>query len=242
MSLELSLNNLCDLLVMGIEKLIGEDDFFNLLQSRVMIDSRVQVEEDWEVYVFLWLEKLIFKAKALDFIEVEDWVIWVHLVDWQPNDWLIWVIVGLVEHKSSLSCVDYHMRHLRLEPPVHVRVHPCFEMNCPFLMHIQVLCINLVVYMRRLDGETPSLTEDFIERNDERAESNKEDWDSCKHAKRAPSLFISKLSVLSKERSLLSDNLPSVRALKMVFLKFRLHHWKLYLFHFSHKLLLLIFF
>lgn len=66
------MNNLCDLLVMGIEKLIGEDDFFNLLQSRVMIDSRVQVEEDWEVYVFLWLEKLIFKAKALDFIEVED--------------------------------------------------------------------------------------------------------------------------------------------------------------------------
>lgn len=70
MLLYLLLQHVGNTLVRGWEEVVGEHDLLYVSQTRVMVNSRVQVEQNWQIDLLLGIQKLVFKAEALNFVEV----------------------------------------------------------------------------------------------------------------------------------------------------------------------------
>ena len=77
-----------------------------------MIYSRIQVEEQGKIYRLVWIQKLVFKAEALDFIEIKGDFFGEYLIDRNSSDRFVRSIVHLVKGESSFTCVHNKLRRL----------------------------------------------------------------------------------------------------------------------------------
>ena len=71
-----------------------------------MGNRRVEVEEQGKVNRLIRIEELIFKAEALDLVEVHRCVLRKDLVDCNASYRFVRSIVYFVEGKCSFTCVD----------------------------------------------------------------------------------------------------------------------------------------
>lgn len=81
MLLKLALEDVGEVLIGCTVELVADEDFVIALKLRFGFDGGVQVEEDGQEYFLFGVEHLVFEAEALDLVEVERGVLWLHLVD-----------------------------------------------------------------------------------------------------------------------------------------------------------------
>ncbi len=55
---------------LGLEEGVRENDFVGFLQVGILQEFGINVEEDGHINLLVWIESLLFKAEALNLIEV----------------------------------------------------------------------------------------------------------------------------------------------------------------------------
>ena len=77
--------------------MIRQKDVLLACQIRIVVDGRVQVEQERQVHRFLRVEKLILETKTLNLVEVQRRLLWENLVNCQARNRLIRPVIHLVE-------------------------------------------------------------------------------------------------------------------------------------------------
>ena len=84
-----SLQHLSDGLISRWKEVVRQDYLFGFGNLRVMIDGWVKVEQKGQLKGLVRVQKLVFEAEALDFVEVEGQFFGVDLVDGYASDWSV---------------------------------------------------------------------------------------------------------------------------------------------------------
>lgn len=105
-----------------------------------MVNSRIEIEQNRQIHLFLRVQQLVFKAETLNFVEVQSDFFWVHLVYCDSSYWLVRFIVHFVEGKGCLTCIDLQLCSLWLEIPwnavlcMTTKVHSVLSKDVDFII------------------------------------------------------------------------------------------------------------
>ena len=117
MLLDLNLEHLSNSLISTWEEMIGQINLLAVGQSWIMANSWVQIEQKGHVQTLVGVQKLIFEAEALNFVEIQGCFLREDLVDGDTSDWSICSVEHFVEAESCLSSIHYNCWGTRLELP-----------------------------------------------------------------------------------------------------------------------------
>ena len=180
------LQNMCYTLVGTWEEMVSKDNLFVTFKCGIMVNSRVQVEQQWQINLLLWIQKLIFEAKALNFVEINGDLLWADLVDSDSSNWFIRSVVNFVECKCCLASIYDKLSSFWLEFPRNLIFSVTHESYGVFSEHVDFFfCKSIVLRMLR-HRESQSLANNIVERNGQKVATKQKQTETVNSVKLTP--------------------------------------------------------
>jgi len=155
------------LTLLGLEEGVGQSDGVHAGHPRVLVELRVDVEEDGHVDLLVRVQTLLLEAETLDLVEVLSRIKGHHVVGGDADDGFVCWVSGSVEGERRLTWNHKDLRLLRPEVPLDagVRVGVERDLDDAFLHRRHRLHQICIVAGHRRAAEPGRLAVESVERH-----------------------------------------------------------------------------
>jgi len=169
--------------------MVGQHNFVHICQTGVVINRRVQVKENWQVYLLIRVQKLVFKAETLDFVKVERALFGRYLVNRDASDRLVRLVIDLVESKGRLTCIDCQLGRFGLEVPRDLVLRVAHKLYLVLAENVHLIVFKRVVLVRSGHRKTKCLADHIIERHGQKVPTKQQETKAVNSVEFAPLRF-----------------------------------------------------
>ena len=148
---------------------------------------------------------MIFKTKALDFIEIYCCVFWINLVNRNSCNWPVCSIINFIKTESCLPSIYYHCRGSWLELPRNFILSVAQKIYFEFSENVYLIIFKHVVFVGLSQVESKFLTYDSIEWNSKEVRAEQEQNYSVDSVEFSPLSFFPECTMNRRNLSSLSN-------------------------------------
>lgn len=156
------------------------------LQVRVVIDCGVQIEQNWEVDLLVWVQQLIFEAETLNFGKVQAHIFWVNLVDCNSCNRLVTFVEYFVECQRSFTSIYGQHCGFGLKFPWDLVLSVGHKVNSVLAENAHILLLDSIVLSMGGHREAKGLADHSVEGNCEKIASQKKQTEAINAVKLTP--------------------------------------------------------